>query len=221
MRCPECGQTNVAGSLFCERCGADLSAVQPAADPPPPGWSCPHCDHGNPAANVVCEACGQRPAGSPPPSSPPDPVAEPAGPARLVEAAGVRLPDPAEAIAVATTPGQLATGPRKGKVKLIVEQGMVIGKQYLLTADEMLVGREDASEQFVPDIDLTGLDEGYVHRRHARLTFEGSFLFVTHLGGHNRTFVNNRPIADHLAHPLNVGDAVRFGKVVLRLVEAT
>jgi len=43
---------------------------------------------------------------------------------------------------------------------------------------------------------------------------------VTHLGGHNRTYVNNRPIADHLAHPLNIGDTVRFGKVVMRLVEA-
>jgi pSer/pThr/pTyr-binding forkhead associated (FHA) protein len=118
------------------------------------------------------------------------------------------------------TPGQLVTGPQRGKVKLVVEQGMVLGKQFLLNSDDMLVGREDVTENVYPDIDLTGLDEGYVHRRHARLTFEGSFLFVTHLGGHNRTYVNNRPIADGLAHPLNVGDTVRVGKVVLRVVEA-
>lgn len=234
MRCSECGQTNIAGSLFCEQCGAELAAeLVPAASPapapveapahtpepaapapPPPAGAtrrCPHCERDNPAEHVVCEACGRSLRETTPVLLPPSPTGDAPVPA-APRAPSVPL--------VSAPAGQLVNGPQKGKVKLVVEQGLVVGKQFLLTGDDMLVGREDASESLYPELDLSGLDEGFVHRRHARLTFEGSFLFVTHLGGHNRTYVNNRPIADGLAHPLNVGDTVRFGKVVLRLVEA-
>jgi hypothetical protein len=240
MRCPECGQANIAGALFCEACGADLSHV--AAPPPPepavptlatvaapaeppesadPPRVCADCGHPNEATFLVCESCG-RVLDAPAPEPEPDPA-----PVRHIETPDSPPPPPASASsaekptqAVGGTPGQLVTGPVRGKVKLVVEQGMVLGKQFLLTGERMLVGREDAGDQLFPEIDLTGLDEGFVHRRHAQLTFEGSFLFVTHLGGHNRTYVNNRPIADQLPHPLNIGDTVRFGKVLMRVVEA-
>jgi hypothetical protein len=247
MRCPECRQNNVPGSLFCEHCGADLSSVMeddqataPVVEPTEP---CPECGHGNRADYVVCESCGHRlaPELGPEPEPEPEPVIEtapepapepePVAPATVAVAEAAEVPQrrietgapeplPEPDAMAGRTQGQLATGPRVGKVKLVTEQGMVIGKQYLLNGEEMMVGREDPSAHFYPDLDLTGLDEGYVHRKHARLTFEGSFLFVTHLGGHNRTYVNNRPIADNLAHPLNIGDTVQFGKVVMRLVEA-
>ena len=261
MRCLECNQNNVPGSLFCEHCGADLTAGReddaPVQAEAPPTKPCPECGHPNPEDFVVCESCGRRlkglpepyedtkletppelethpeppaeePAPPPTPATPPVPIPPPPreptvvldpseAQARRIETGPAEpLPDPLEG----RPQGQLATGPKVGKVKLVTEQGMVIGKQFLLNSEEMLVGREDPQAQFFPDIDLTGMDEGYVHRQHARLTFEGSFLFVTHLGGHNRTYVNNRPIADHLAHPLNIGDTVRFGKVMMRLVEA-
>ncbi len=227
MRCSECGQTNVAGSLFCERCGSDLAAtteLPPVASPAaaatgatPPLVECPACGCGNPPEYLVCESCGAALSET----DEPPPAPRPVEPARRVELPGVPPPPPELPVQPSERPAAAAIGPRKGKVKLVVEQGMVVGKQFLLNNDTMLVGREDATDEIYPDIDLTGLDEGYVHRRHASLAFEGSFLFVTHLGGHNRTYVNNRPIADHLAYPLNVGDTVRFGKVLMRLVEAT
>lgn len=231
MRCPECGHTNVPGSLFCERCGGDLGAAESlvAAEDPPAegatGWVCPACERFNRLDNLVCESCGHRRVRPEPDAAPAPPPAaeEEPQPRRMETTVGARPAVETDAEPVptpVTTPGQLVTGPRQGKVKLVVEQGMVVGKQFLLNSDSLVVGREDASENFYPDLDLTGLDEGYVHRRHARLSFEGSFLFVTHLGGHNKTFVNNKPIADNLAHPLNIGDTVRFGKVLLRLVEA-
>jgi len=252
MRCPECRQNNVPGSLFCEHCGADLSSVvedeQAAAPVVEPTEPCPECGHGNRAGFVVCESCGHRlvpepepepgvdpaeetvlePAPEPAPSAPPptpQPIvaaAEPSDvPQRRIETGDPEpLPEPADLVSTGRSQGQLATGPRVGMVKLVTEQGMVVGKQFLLSGQQMLVGRQDPSAHHYPDLDLTGMDEGYVHRRHARLTFEGSFLFVTHLGGPNRTYVNNRPIADNLAHPLNIGDTVQFGKVVMRLVEA-
>ncbi len=237
MRCPECQHPNVPGSLFCEICGADLDsqlaealtpaaapstggeplpaeAAPPAAAEPVPGVVCPHCGHANDPRFAVCEACG-RPLVRLAASAVDD------APARRLETEGAAPPPtPAAASAPGLVSGQLATGPQRGKVKLVVEQGMVLGKQFLLSEEQSLVGREDAGDRIYPEIDLSGLDEGYVHRRHALLTFEGTFLFVTHLGGHNRTYVNNRPIADQLPHPLNIGDTVRFGKVLLRVTEA-
>lgn len=236
MRCSDCGHENVPGSLFCERCGNDLEEPATAPEPdveavvaPADGRACPACQHHNDARFAFCEACGARlpaaagdqPVRQPEPEPEPEPVlaGEPA--ARRIEPEPGPQPEPAELPPPDyERSGQLVTGPQRGKVKLVVEQGLVVGKQFVLNQAEMLVGREDPSEEVYPDVDLSGLDEGYVHRQHARLSFEGSFLFVTHLGGHNKTYVNNRPIADGLAHPLNIGDTLRLGKVLLRLVEA-
>ncbi|MBI2299009.1 MAG: zinc ribbon domain-containing protein, partial [Armatimonadetes bacterium] len=33
MQCPECGHANVAGSLFCEKCGSDLQQVEAPREP--------------------------------------------------------------------------------------------------------------------------------------------------------------------------------------------
>jgi hypothetical protein len=104
-----------------------------------------------------------------------------------------------------------------GKVKFTVEQGMSVGKQFVLGDREMLVGREDTDEDIYPDIDLSDQDEGFVHRRHAQLKFENGALTVTHLGGANKTRVNNRPLPDNQAQPLQIGDKVAFGKVVMRV----
>jgi hypothetical protein len=41
---------------------------------------------------------------------------------------------------------------------------------------------------------------------------------VTHLGGANRTRVNNKPIADDVPQAVKLGDKIAFGKVVLRLL---
>lgn len=229
MTCPQCKHENIAGSLFCDVCGADLEAAPAGGDPEIGSvLTCATCGHQNDADFVVCEACGQplddaEPASPIPAPTPAPPAADdqpPEMPPRpLLDENQPPPPVPSPSTPAGQVPGQLASGPRRGKVKLVVEQGLILGKQFLLSDDRMLVGREDAEGQIFPQIDLTGLDEGYVHRQHAELTFEGTFLFVTHLGGHNRTYVNNRPIADQLPHPLNIGDTVRFGKVVLRVVE--
>ncbi|HEX8238071.1 MAG TPA: zinc ribbon domain-containing protein [Abditibacteriaceae bacterium] len=115
--------------------------------------------------------------------------------------------------AVPTAGGAL----QPGAVKLTVEQGMAIGKQFVLGDPELLVGREDEEESIYPDIDLSDQDEGYVHRRHATMRFENGQLMVTHLGGVNKTRINNRPIPDDTPQPVNIGDKLSFGKVVMRV----
>ncbi|HEX8552917.1 MAG TPA: zinc ribbon domain-containing protein [Abditibacteriaceae bacterium] len=104
-----------------------------------------------------------------------------------------------------------------GRVKFVVEQGMTVGKQFVLGDAQMLVGREDADEDVYPDIDLSDQDEGFVHRRHAQINFANGAMTVTHLGGANKTRVNNRPLPDNEAQPVNLGDKVAFGKVVMRV----
>ena len=54
-----------------------------------------------------------------------------------------------------------------------------------------------------PDVDLSDQDEGYVHRKHAQLKFENGALTVTHLGGANRTRVNNKPLDDNTPQAVN------------------
>ena len=82
----------------------------------------------------------------------------------------------------------------------------------------MLVGREDEDEEIYPDIDLSDQDAGYVHRKHATLSFQDGNLSVTHLGGVNKTRVNNKPVPDNVPTPLKLGDKIGFGKVVVRLL---
>jgi hypothetical protein len=108
-------------------------------------------------------------------------------------------------------------GLQPGAVKLTVEQGMSIGKQFVLGDVDILVGREDEDESIFPDIDLSDQDEGYVHRRHATMRFENGQLMVTHLGGVNKTRINNKPIPDDQPEAVNIGDKLSFGKVVLRV----
>jgi len=121
--------------------------------------------------------------------------------------------------ALPTTPPGLLGGTtlQPGRVKLTVEQGMSVGAQFVLGDPEMQVGREDEEEDIYPDIDLSDQDAGFVHRRHATLRFDDTGLTLTHLGGANKTRINNRPIPDNVPQPVNIGDKLAFGKVVVRV----
>jgi pSer/pThr/pTyr-binding forkhead associated (FHA) protein len=206
--------------------------------------TCPACENLNPRENVVCEVCGTElhPAGGDAAAvSVPaadvvgdadDTSTPPAAPVDEGDSAGVITTDAAPPIPPDTTP---ATAPAAadddastpapagaalvpGQVKLVVEQGMNVGKQFVLGDAEMQVGREDEDEEIYPDIDLADQDEGYVHRKHATLKFENDQLFVTHLGGANKTRLNNKPVPDDVPQPVKLGDKIAFGKVVLRVL---
>lgn len=209
IRCPDltCGHENMDGASVCEVCGAELPTGE--AQPPAGGQiECPNCHKMNDADYNFCEFCSTPLKGGAPPTAPPE--AEEPAVQLLAE------PEPAEE-AVPTAP-EAAAGLAPGNAKLVVEQGMTVGKQFVLNDPEMLVGREDEEEGIFPDIDLSDQDEGYVHRRHATLKFEDEGLTVTHLGGANKTYVNNQPIPDNTPQGLKIGDKLRFGKVVVRLL---
>lgn len=104
-----------------------------------------------------------------------------------------------------------------GHVKLVVEQGIKVGQQFILNDPEILIGREDKETKHYPDIDLSDQDDGYVHRHHAKIHFDNDHVMITDLGGINGTLLNNQPILPLTPMEIRIGDKIRIGKVLLRL----
>ncbi len=228
IKCPACENMNPADNLVCEVCGtelrpmddadADIPAIPVAASTPAPAVSVDTIDTVStpvtPAPDLS-DIVTTAPATTPFDAALNDvaaaaPVVAPSTPPDVAPVASV--PD------ITSTPAAAPSAPLlPGKVKLVVEQGMTIGKQFVLSDEETKVGREDADEDIYPDIDLADQDEGYVHRQHATLKFENDQLLVTHLGGANKTRINNKPIPDNTPQAAKLGDKIAFGKVVLRL----
>jgi len=102
-------------------------------------------------------------------------------------------------------------------LKVVVrDSGRII--EFPLTR-EINIGRLDAASATFPDIDLTedgGLEKG-VSRRHARITREGGELFLEDLGSVNGTFLNGKRLTPYLPHPLQTGDEIMVGRLVLRV----
>jgi serine/threonine protein kinase len=83
--------------------------------------------------------------------------------------------------------------------------------------DEVLIGRADPRGKVVPDIDLSVYGGGTagVSRQHARLLRTGEGWMIEDLRSTNGTFVNDRRVPPSQPTPLNDGDSVRCGQLVL------
>lgn len=95
-----------------------------------------------------------------------------------------------------------------GDAVLVLEPGL----------DTFVIGRVDPASGSFPDIDLVpfGGEEGGVSRRHAQITRSDNLYFIEDLNSVNYTFVNKQKIALGVAHPLQDGDEIRLGRVLLR-----
>jgi ribosomal protein S27E len=231
IKCPACDNMNPAENVVCEVCGtplrdddtagADVTTAPPPVTTPPPAPVFNDADT-TPVSNADAAATN----GAASADAAPDSGSTPAAPDVSAAPDIATSPPPGGAVAPGTpavdaalsSSGATGAGLAPGKVKLVVEQGMTVGKQFVLGDSEMQVGREDADEDIYPDIDLADQDEGYVHRQHATLKFENDQLFVTHLGGANKTRLNNKPIPDNQPQPVALGDKISFGKVVVRVL---
>lgn len=84
---------------------------------------------------------------------------------------------------------------------------------------ELSIGRLDAASATFPDVDLTsygGLEKG-VSRRHAKIIRQDNEIFIEDLGSVNGTLLNGQSLTPYLQYPLNSGDEVQLGNLVLRL----
>jgi eukaryotic-like serine/threonine-protein kinase len=80
---------------------------------------------------------------------------------------------------------------------------------------EYFIGRSSLGEHWIPAVDLSG--RSGVSRRHARLFWRNSSLFLEDLGSNNGTFVNGETLQDRPPRPVESGETLTFGDVDLWL----
>lgn len=217
--CPSCNTPVPPGSIFCDNCGYDLRGAVPAAAtpaPPPlqsPGAgdgniSCPSCGHMNIPGSAFCENCGSQLSGVQAPEPPYQPPAEPVPapppvqPPPVLEAPP---PQPAPVTPVAGVTGRLTI--QASNASLPIPEGK----------STVVLGREDPVSGIFPDVDLDpyGAQEEGVGRKHAQLILQGGQVFIEDLDSVNGTVVNKQRIPPNQPHPINDGDELRLGKMVL------
>jgi pSer/pThr/pTyr-binding forkhead associated (FHA) protein len=194
ITCERCGTQNLAGSRYCDECGAALWLAGRSGD------------HAKPQANGNEGKAPAYRAPEPQPSSNKEislTVARPANP----PASGIVSQPRAGAVAVA---GENAT--------LTIERGKSAGKQFSLGPGGSDIGRWDADGGVFPDVDLDTDDpEAKVSRRHARISCENGQYVIEDLGSTNGTFVNRgRRLKPGERQPVNDGDEIIVGKTFLR-----
>jgi pSer/pThr/pTyr-binding forkhead associated (FHA) protein len=117
----------------------------------------------------------------------------------------VPAPAPTAAAAADFIPGRLVIQ------SLNISIPVPSGKQIVV------IGREDPVSGIFPDIDLDphGGHEAGVGRRHAQLVLQGGQVLLEDLDSVNGTVINKVKLLPHKPQPLQHGDEVRFGKMVL------
>ncbi len=193
LTCPRCGNAVLPDASFCGNCGAPLKDVAPAKPDSAPGF-CPNCRAAVRAGDAYCDNCGHplRPEGD------------------------IPTPAPAEPLAPTSGPVEESLGPRAAPRLIIQPDGIVLG--LAPDQDVYIIGREDPGSGSYPDVDLVpfGGEEGGVSRRHAQIVRSGEAYFIEDLNSVNYTFINKKKIAVGINHPLQNGDEIRLGRVLMR-----
>lgn len=219
------GVSSVIGETL-EDPGATVSTPRPAdvtpahdETPAPANAATPPstCDDAAPvgSADVVAPlSLDKTPASAP---TPPDVGHDqtPAGGAEIVAA-----PSVAETPVADAPPARLW---KVGELKLVIEQGMSVGKEFLISEADMSVGRRDPEQLVNPDIDLFDQEapnNRYISRRQARLFLRDGQLMLEDLDSSNGTALNGQLVAPHEPRALALNDKVHFGQSVLLRVKA-
>ncbi len=198
IQCAICGAQNSTASSFCENCGSPLNRVAPPPEPiaaqptPTPSAPAPSIPPAEAVAPLV-------PIVAPPPAITPPVV----------------VPPPAAAPVLPKMIVPSSQPPPTGHPRLqVVSNGAYFD---LRDYTEILVGRVDPTSDIFPQVDLTahGGDEGGVSRRHLQITLEGHQYFAEDLKSANGSWIGTQRLAPHTRTPLNHGDQVRLGKVLL------
>lgn len=168
---------------------------------------CGHCNAQQFDGAIFCSECGAS--------------LLKAGPRRETTASlGARQSDPSGAATDAAESPSVVPAPavRPGGyiINLVVLNS---GRRLTLDASEdLLIGRKDNARGIYPDVDL-GLDGGYesgVSRRHAIISLHNGVCVLEDLESANGTFVNGRRAPPHRQTPVNHGDELKFGTLILR-----
>lgn len=121
----------------------------------------------------------------------------------------------ASASARRAKPAAAATSERRFRAT-VLNNGRSIN---LPIAAPVLIGRQDSSKGFFPDLDLNndgGYDSG-VSRRHARISVMEDAAYVEDLESANGTFINDQRIKPRTPYRLQTTDELRLGSLILRI----
>lgn len=101
---------------------------------------------------------------------------------------------------------RLRIGPEKRVVEMSLEK-------------PILIGRGDADSNIFPEIDVTDdiAPDKSVSRRHAVITKAENQVIVEDVGSINGTYVNGKRLASHNPEPLNNGDTLQCGKLLIEV----
>ena len=196
--CPTCGFTNLSGETYCQNCGLLLAAPD----------SLPQV--GTPEAIPTVEI----------PPAPPEPEPEPEPPNSTLQFPDSNL-QPSAPGTKPLTPLPPAPITSSLPPEVLIGHLVVAETQTSLPLPqakaEFLLGRPDPAGGIFPDIDLSlhGGENSGVSRQHARLTVNGGQVLIEDLHSMNSTFLNKQKLPPEQRFPLNDGDEIRLGGLVL------
>ena len=194
---------------------AELAALlggAPAAPAAPPIPSAPLNTYDAP---TVAAAAPSEPA--PAPVAPAEPVAVPAPAVEATPAWAAPTPAAPEPAPAWSAPAPVA--PAAPVTPHLVVAGSLVVLNLPTDKQVYVIGREDPISGIYPEVDLTnhGGEGGGVSRQHARLHNTGGNWTLEDLNSTNYSKVNGQKLAPHAPAPVNHGDQLQFGKVVVTL----
>lgn len=139
------------------------------------------------------------------------------------------VPDQAPGQRISANSQRPVTGPvpeqpeqdRSPDLELVCESGAKPGEAFALSPVRSLLGRQEPSSNFLPDIDLAGQEDGLerctVSRLHAEIVRATQGYLVVDLGSSNGTTVNGQRLNRGEKRLLTEGDLLTIGQVALRL----
>ena len=115
----------------------------------------------------------------------------------------------------------ISTDTFKGKLKaaddappavvVLVGPTGYVGKQWLITKNDMTIGRSIETELYISDVSLS--------RTHAKLEIAGNDIFILDLGSTNKTIVNGQILAPMIKRKLVNNDQIITGNVIFKFLE--
>ena len=242
--CPQCHTPAMPGEAFCGNCGASLAqaAVAPATPVYTPpvapvasfssGGSanvCARCHTPLQPNSMFCDSCGapvssvaapqQTPPSWPPQQQPGQPAQQPwQQPQSWSPQVPPQAPQqPPQSWPPQQVPQAPGWPPTPTITPRLFVQATGAPLSFPMGKSEIFIGREDPVSNHFPDVNLGphGGEDGGVSRNHAKLVIQGNQCFLEDLKAVNYTFVNRQRLSEGARQPLNNGDELRFGKIIV------
>ncbi|MBQ7568962.1 FHA domain-containing protein [bacterium] len=226
IRCPRCDYESLTGSMFCEKCGYNLTGVKIRLNPDYQPRQAPRSERvpDFPGSFSARPTPAPRPvpiSSAPVPAPPPRPVPAPPTPAYTPAPVATPVPaaapspvpayaQPVSSPSSAPAPSVPAISPeeaalRAGAYCALEARG---GKPvFYISLENVTIGRTADNDVALEAV--TGSRS--VSRRHARIVRQNAGVFIEDLGSSNGTYVNGTRLLPEVQTQIYDNDELRFG----------